>query len=312
MPMGSRPVLRLKLRGPNVRSGRIPVPELIKVCQEAQAAVKRQAQAMEGRKSIHPGPVATSILEECTLELVAIRKGSTTLDFAFANSQLRIAEVAAEALGNQAISEVAASIKSLGNGNKKNIDPGVLQSVYNLGGLVEGKRITTIEWIAPAGGGARRRVVASVTSTVRERAALRLSSPRYLPIHIDGVLDMADFRPEDHKCRIDPAIGAPVLCTFGPELADTVQMLLRTTVRATGEGKLAAYSDKVETLQLERLVPLPSLASGEENFFQDASLARLAELQRVKPLGDVQKLAGAIPADTDVDAFLEEIYAERR
>lgn len=312
MPKGLQPVLRLKLRGPEVRSGRIPVPDLIKICQEAQAAVKKQAEAMEGRKTIHPGPVAGAILEECTLELIGIRKGSTTLEFGFAKPHLRITEMEAEALGNQAIGEVAASIKSLGNGNKKSIDPGVLQSVYNLGGLVEGKRITSIDWIASASGKARRRLTASVTSTVRDRAALRLSLPRYVLTHVDGVLEMADFRPEDHKCRIDPAIGAPVPCTFHPDLADTVQKLLRTTVRATGQGKFGPYSDKVESLQLDKLIPLPSLASGEGNFLQNSTLSRLAELQRVKPLSDPKKLAGAIPPDTDVDAFLEEIYSERR
>jgi len=267
---------------------------------------------MEGRKTIHPGPVASAILEECTLELIAIKKGSTTLEFAFARPQLRIAEIEAEALGNLAISEVAASIKSLGNGNRKSIDPGVLQSVYSLGGLVEGKRITAIEWIAPGRGKSRRRLVASVNSAVRDRAALRLSSPRYVRTHVDGVLDMADFRPEDYKCRIDPAIGTPVLCTFRAEVADTVQKLLRTTVRASGQAKFAAYTNKIELLELESVAPLPSLSSGEENFFQDSALARLAELQRVKPLSDPTKLAGAIPADADVDIFLEEIYASRK
>jgi hypothetical protein len=287
------------------------VPDLIRICQEAQAAVKKQAEAMEGRKTVHPGPVANAILEECTLELIGIKEGSTTLEFAFAKPQIRIAEMETEALGTQAISAVAASIKSLGNGNKRSIDPGVLQSVYGLGGIVEGRRISSIEWIAPARGRVKR-LVASVTSTVRERAALRLSSPRYTRTHVDGVLDMADFRPEDHKCRIDPAIGTPVLCTFGPDLADRVQELLRNTVRVSGQAKLAPHTDKIELLAVERVDPLPSLSSGEENFHRDSTLARLAEVQRVKPLHDPAKLAGAIPADADVDAFLEEIYSTRK
>jgi len=306
------PVLTLKLRGPEVRSGRIPVPDLIEICQEAQAAVKKQAEALEGRKTIHPGPVASAILEECTLELIAIKRGSTTLEFAFAKPQFRLAEMEAEALGSQAIAEVAASIRSLGNGNRKNIDQGVLHSVYGLGAIVEGKRITTIEWIAPATGKTKRQLIASVTPMVRERAALRLSSPRYSQAHVDGILDMADFKPEDHKCRIDPAIGAPVMCTFDPGLADSVQKLLRSTVRAKGQAKYAANSDKIELLELEGLTPLPSLSSGEENFLQDSSLAHLAERQRVRPLRDPMKLAGAIPPDADVDAFLEEIYTARR
>jgi hypothetical protein len=311
MPNVAKSVLKLRVRGPGIGSGRIPVPDLIKICQEAQAAVKKQAEAMEGRKTMHPGPVSAAILEECTLELIKVGKGSTTLEFAFAKPQLRIAEMEAEGLGAQAISEVAASIKSLGNGNRKSIDPGVLQSVYSLGAIVaEGKRINRIEWSAPTGQG-RRRLVASVNSTVRERAASRLSSPRYMPGHVDGVLDMADFKPEDYKCRIDPAIGSPVLCTFGAGLADRIQQLLRTTVRASGKAKYPAHGEKIELLDLQTIDPLPSLSSGGENFFKDSSLGRLADIQRVKPL-DASKLAGAIPADADVDTFLEEIYSARK
>jgi hypothetical protein len=312
MPKDTPPVLRLKLRGPGIGRGRIPVPDLIKICQEAQAAVKKQAEAMEGRKTIHPGPVAAGILDECTLELIGIKKGSTTLEFAFSKPQMQIAEMEAQTLGFQAISEVVASINSLGNGNRRNIDPGVLQSVYDLSSMVVGKRITGMEWISPARGKTKRRLAASVNATVRERAALRLSSPRYVLTHVDGVLDMADFKPEDHRCRIDPAIGASVLCTFESVLADKIQGLLRTTVRASGKAKYPPHSERIEVLELEKIEPLPSLFSGQENFFTDSVLSRLAEVQRVKPLQDPTKLAGAIPADADVDAFLEEIYAARK
>lgn len=267
MPKAATSVLKLRVRGPGIGNGRIPVPDLIKICQEAQAAVKKQAEAMEGRKTIHPGPVAAAILEECTLELIKVGKGSTTLEFAFARPQMRIAEMEAEALGAQAISEVVASIKSLANGNRKAIDPGVLQSVYSLSGIVaEGKRVNKIEWSAPGRG--RRRLVASVNTTVRERAALRLSSPRYMPGHVDGVLDMADFKTEDYRCRIDPAIGSPVLCTFGPDLADRIQQLLRTTVRASGNAKYPAHAEKIELLDLQAIDPLPSLSSGEKTFYK--------------------------------------------
>jgi|SRR5580658_287828 hypothetical protein len=312
MPNDTQSVLRLKLRGPGIGKGRIPVPDLIRICQEAQTAVKKQAEAMEGRKTMHPGPVAAAILDECTLDLIGIKKGSTTLEFAFSRPQMNIAEMEAQALGVQAISEVVASINSLGNGNRKNIDPGVLQSVYGLSGLVGGKRITSMEWISPAHGKTQRRVTAMVNATVRERAALRLSSPRFVSAHIDGVLDMADFKPEDHKCRIDPAIGAPVLCTFRSGIANEIHRLLRTTVRATGKAKYPPHSERIEILELEKIEPLPSLVSGQENFFIDSTLSRLAEVQRVKPLQDPAKLAGAIPADADVDAFLEEIYSARK
>jgi hypothetical protein len=50
----------------------------------------------------------------------------------------------------------------------------------------------------------------------------------------------------------------------------------------------------------------------EGPFFADSTLAHLAERQPVKPLHDPARLAGAIPADVDVDAFLEAIYSAQK
>ncbi len=311
MTRATLPALQLRIRGPAVGAGRIPVPELLKICSEAQTAVKRQAEAMEGRNTPHPGPVAAVIVYECTLELVGVKSGSTVLEFGFAKPQLPLAGMEPHALGALAIAEIGASIRSLEKGNKREIDPAVLKSLYELGGILETKRVTSIGWIATGCGGNRKRVVGEITPLVRERAALRLSSPRFTRRHVDGVLDMADFRPQDHKCRIGPAIGPAVTCTFPVELADQVQQLLRQTVRACGEARLAHSSDRIETLAIEQLAPIPSLTSGDENFVQDSSLSRLAEVQGVKRLTSVRRLSGAIPGDADVDSFLEDIYEAR-
>jgi len=309
MTRNERPVLRLKVSGPRVKSGRITVPDLIRICQDAQAAVKRQAEALEGRKTLHPGPVSGNIRAECTLELIAIKKGSTTLEFGFAQQQLRLPET--DAVGTEAISELVMSIKSLGNGNRRNIDPGVLQSVYSLGELVEGKGITGIKWIAP-GSGKRRQIDAALNSLVRTRAAQRLSAPKMSPAVVDGVLEMADFKPEDRKCRIDPPIGSPIICTFDSDLDDEVQRLLRQTVRGKGNARHAPYTNKIEVLQLKELHPIPSLSMAEGSFYTGSDLAELAEVQKVKPLRNPSTLAGAIPADQDVDEFLGVIYSARK
>jgi hypothetical protein len=276
-----RPVLRLTIRGPAVKRGRIAVPDLIRICQEAQAAVKRQAEALEGRKTVHPGPVSGPIQVECTLELIAIGKGSTKLDFAFAKPQARFPAV--QAVGTAALSELAMSIKSLGNGNKRNIDPGVLESVYRLGSVAESGGISGLVWSIPAAHG-RPAILAPLNALVRERAAQRLSAPSSRPATVDGVLDMADFKPEERKCRIDPPTSAPILCTFGPDLDDKVQRLLRQTVRGTGIGRYAANTQKIEVIQLKELNPLPSLELAGGNFYTGASLLELAEMQKVKPL----------------------------
>ena len=261
------PVLQLKVRGPGVRRGRIPVPDLIKICQEAQNAVAKQAEALEGRKTIHPGPTTDVIQHECTLELLGIRAGSTTLQFGLAKRQLRLPFPDSNAFGLKVIGELAAAIKSLSNGKKKPIDPGVLLELYNLGSVMMAGRVSEIQWIASAHNRTRR-LVALINPEVREKIAHLLSSPRKVFVRVDGILDMADFKPEERKCRIDPAIGTAIMCTFDSDKENLIYSLLRKPVRVSGEGVLMPYTDRVESVYIRGIEPLPSLSLGRGTFFQ--------------------------------------------
>ena len=302
-------VLTLKVNGPGIRKGRISVPDLIKLCQDAQSAVNRQAEALEGRKTLHPGPVADLIRKECTLELIGIRGGSTELDFGLAKPQMMLPFEEVKSFGSQVVHELAETITSLGNGNKKtDLDPGVLQSIYGLGGIMETGRINDLKWITPSSTG--KQTVSHVNEKVRERAAIQLSRPIFKFTQVDGVLDMADFGRRDRKCRIDPAIGAPVTCTFGPEHENSVHELIRQPVRVAGTGKIQPGSDRVETLEIQRIEPLPSLHLGEGNFFMSPSIEQLAAAQGIEPLRDVKALGGML-ADDEVEDFIAGIYASR-
>jgi len=261
---------------------------------------------------MHPGPTTSAIRQECTLELVAIRKGSTTLQFGWAKPQIPLPfGDESVAFGVEVVGELASAIKSLGNGNRKPVDDGVLNSIYSLASVVEAKNVDTIEWIVP-GRGSGRKIAGKVDRTVRDRIATRLSKPRRIRTMVDGVLDMADFKPKDMKCRIDPPIGASITCAFLPELGDRVYSLMRKPVRASGEAVMQPYTDRIDLLQIETIDPLPSLALGEGNFFTSSSIADLAHVQKVKPLKDLSVLAGAFESDEDVDRFLDEIYSARR
>ena len=302
-------VLTLKITGPGIRKGRISVPDLIKICQDTQSAINRQAEALAGRKTIHPGPVAGLIKNECTLELIGIRDGSTQLDFGLAKSQMMLPFADAKSFGSEVVHELADTIKSLGNGNKKtDLDPGVLQSIYGLGGITETGRISTLKWVAPAN--AKKQVVAPVNKKVRERAAIQLSHPTFKFTQIDGVLDMADFSRRDRKCRIDPAIGTPVVCTFGPEHESEVHALMRQPVRVSGTGRIQPGTDRVDSLAIIKLEPLPSLHLGEGNFLISPNLEQLAAAQGVTPLRDAKALSGIL-GDDEVDDFISTIYESR-
>ncbi len=259
--------------------------------------------------TMHPGPSKLPIQQECTLELVGIKRGSTTLQFGLAKPQLVFPNLVT--LGTDVVFEVGKTIKSLSNGDKKeNIDVGVLEGLYDLGAIIKSKKVSELEWIVPKLG-ARKLVKAKFTDKVRERVAQRLSSPRKERIHVDGVLDMADFKPQDQKCRIDPAIGASVLCAFDERQANRVQGLLRQPIRATGIATFAPNVSRIDTFQIETIEPLPSLSLGEGNFYISATIGELASSQKVTPLGRVSDLVGAIPEEEDIDKFLSDIYHAR-
>lgn len=306
----SSPILQLKLRGPGVARGRIAVPDLIKICQEAQNVINKQAEAMKGRKTIHLGPTSGTIQQECTLELIGIKKGSTTLQFGLAKPQIPFEFK--EEFGVNVVAEVAATIRSLGSRKPRTIDPGLLLSVYELSGVVEGGRVSGIRWVAAQRNGHKRASSAPITKTVRERAASRLSHPQKAIVYVDGILDMADFKPKERKCRIDPPIGVSIMCVFEPERENEIYQLLRKPVRVKGEATLQPYTDRIECVHIDEISALPSLSLGEGNFFTRSSIAELAEIQNVKPLTDPSVLAGGIPNDQDVDEFLGEIYSTRK
>lgn len=307
----AQPLLQLKLRGPGVRRGRVSIPDLVRICQEAQNAVNKQAEALKGRKTIHRGPTAAMIQEECTLDLVGIKPNCTTLEFDLAKQQM--AFPITPDFGADVVSEVAQTIKTLRKRTrgKDELDSGVLLSLYKLSGLVAPKKISSIDWVTGRSNGHKKTSVL-ITQTVREHAAKRLSQPRNIIAQIDGILDMADFKPGDLKCRIDPPVGASIMCTFDQSLEGEVYRLLRKPVRIKGQGVIQPYTDLIDTVHAEEINELPSLALGEGNFAANRSIAELAQIQNVGPLTDPSILAGGIPDDEDVDDFLAEIYTARK
>ena len=301
------PALTLTVEGPGVTKGRISIPDLIKVCEEAQNAVTRQAEALEGRKNIHPGPSTAGIREECTLDLISIDEGSTVLGFDLAQPQMILPSQ--KNRGLEALREIVNTIHSLGNGDtKKDHNPGVLRSIYGLSGIID-RNVTSLTWNIPNGVSGKD-IKARITKKVRERVAVHLSHPSFKVMQIDGVLNMADFSRKDRKCRVDPAIGGPVVCLFETEFEETVQDNLRKPVRIHGPAKIQPDSDRVECLQISAIEPLSSLSLGEGNFFHSLSIEELVEARDVKPFSKA-KATEWFASDAEVEEFISDIYSAR-
>ena len=148
--MRRTPLLKLKIAGPGVQSGAISVPDLVRICQHAQAAVNRQAEAISGERTLRPGPVTAAVRQECTLELIGVSKGSVELRFDLAKPQMPLPEM--KDFGTDVVIAVGAVIKALGADAEEHFDPGVLDSLKNLGDVFDDGSITKIEWVVPRRG----------------------------------------------------------------------------------------------------------------------------------------------------------------
>ena len=284
------------------------MPDLVKICDQVQAAVNRQAEALEGLKTLRPGPYTARTKIECTLDLLPPRKGSTVLPFAIAKPQMALSDVFT--IGTQAIIEVASAIESLSNGNRKQIDPGVLASLEELGSVFDRKAVSSIEFIVPKRL-AKRRIVAPFTPRERQLVRERIMAPRKQTTVIEGTLEMVDFKPEDHKCRIMQPVGQSVACSFDESKESEVQALLRKSVRVSGHAVIDAYNNRIDSIHIDSIEPIRSIVVGAHEFHSPKSFQELAKQQNVKPVTNIATLAGAFSAADKLDELLEEIYRER-
>lgn len=300
--------MEVKVIGPQIHTGRMPIPELVILCNSLQSAVERQAEAMEGRDSLRPGPTTRKVLAECTLELVSLGKGSAVLAFEPSNDQRDLPNVRTRALA--AINGVVESIDALARGKDREIDPGVLDSLKGLGEVLDRKKVKQVQLVAVVPG-QRRKLRTAFNASVYRRVERRLRPPTTRPVSLDGVLEMADFKPGDHKCRLHPAVGPTVTCSFGPDLADQVYAVLRQPVHIEGTGDHNAHTGKLESVVIKKVDPLNPLSANAGSFFGGWSLDQLVQAQAVDRLRDPKVLAGGLPADEDVDDLLHEIYHRR-
>ena len=266
---------------------------------------------MRGGQSLRPGPKSSVVYQECTLELTGIKRGSTVLPFALAKPQQPLPIPEMTTFGREVVLEVATAVKTMGARKLRkgsHFEPGLLDSLRQLGEVLD-RNVTKIEWIVPCNG--RRSVRAIFDKRVRERVIERIKIPSTRTETVEGVLEMADFKEQDHKCRIHPPIGQPIVCTFRPEQEQEVYDALRKPVRIVGTATVNPNNDRVESIAIQSIGVIEQLLIGAREFHMGRSLQQLAEAQGIAPLNDPKLLVGGWPDGEDVDEFLEDIYLSR-
>jgi hypothetical protein len=266
-------------------------------------------------------PIAESVLRDCTLELIALKKGSTTLDFAPASKQLSlIPEMASVPI--DAVSAVATTMRAANQkrGKWKAPAPDVLDALDDLG-EVFAQGVNRLRWIVPRQNGHRGTRADFVPATLakvkrRKQESLPLqgnvapyiageAEPTGTTVQtpfqesfLEGMLEVGDG-----KVRIMPAAGPPTTLSYAADKFENILGALHKAVRV-----------KVDT-KARKLVDIEITGAFKDfdtaSFFETKTIEQLIAEQHVQPIIDLSVLSGAIP-DEEVDEFVAEIYRARK
>lgn len=182
VPKRPKYALKVEVEGPGVHTKSIAIPDLLKICDAIQTAVHRQCEAMErpSALTLRRGPITASAQEEATLELFGIVAGSTGLLFRYAKPQQPLPIPERMDFGTEVLTRVAETIKQFERQKPPAVetDAGVLDSLSQLGEVLQRRTITRIKLNVPAHNGKSRTIRATVNAAVFDRiSALAATFP---------------------------------------------------------------------------------------------------------------------------------------
>ena len=303
--------LIVRLKGPGTREGRVPLSDLVELGKHVQAAVERVARALSSR-AVSQGrrPKLKEIKAECALEVVAMNEGSFELVLDVRRrQQTEFAGMSRGEEATEALVDGLAAFERGGTGLPLGYDTGVLHSVRDIGRVLK-DGIDSVEFETKKH---RARGKLNYGRALQERVVRLIREPITNERTVEGRLLMADFKRLGTKCRVHPPSGLPVPCTFGEDMMDTVQELLRRNVRVTGEAQTDPDTGRIRSIAI---ADIEFITEGEEafeevtaeEFWEETGLSELAEEQGVQPVARLEDVlgrgVGLWDSDEDFDDFL--------
>src|SRR5262245_6186890 len=267
-------ILRLKVNGPHIRPGRIPIPELLVICEQAQTAVNRQAEVLRGRPGLRPGPTATLVKAECTLELFSIGRGSAVMSFAGPEPKPEPQaglDLDVQKLGEAAVREVVMALRAAKKKGPVAMDIGVQRTFQEMGRLLD-NGVNRIEWSTTGTNGRRSRVTAVFDDDARARIEGTARNASNKPVEIDGRLEMADFKLGYLKCIVHTTDGQRVICSSPTEVQDDVYAAPRHVARVTATPAINSKPARIEHIALTAVRVLDPFLRHAEDFFTGLNL----------------------------------------
>jgi hypothetical protein len=125
---------------------------------------------------------------------------------------------------------------------------------------------------------------------------------------------MGDFRESAYKCRLHPAVGKAVICSFEEHQKEIILEALTHHVRLTGETvELEGQINEFKIRDIELLETDINLQIEEKSFFDRTfKLEELAEIQGVSMVTNFSKLLGNFwPEEEKADSFIAQVHEWR-
>ena len=313
--------LTVRFDGPAVSASRISVDQLILFLTGMNKALRRTNRVLHGYgHSVAKGRVPSTIEEEVALDFTQITHGSPA---AVIGLERRTREPVLPGMGNQdgafekSLRGLAKIQEEDGDELPEGFDVGVLMAWRDTGKLLE-QGVNRIEITLNH----RAKPIRTIFSPRGlKRIRQRIAGPETNIRTIEGRLVMADFKEHGTRCRIHPAAGDPILCTFSDEQKEEVLEDILQYVRIVGEAQEDPFSKKIQSIRIhdierldnrdeDGLDVLPRGTPMGDSFWTSPELDDLARTQGVSTAHDIRALFGTWPGESD-DGF-EELIEDLR
>lgn len=308
-----QPLLRLKFEGSAIRNNTILFDDLSTFVSNLSLAIDRLVQKLLKEDSyIKRGRPLKTIQILSALEIVSMRKGSVKLSLDLRrNGQ----QFPGWDLGEQATDILVFGIDALKKDKvlPKEYDDGILIALREAGKIIE-RGIDKIGINASSSFGTKKAVY---TQPVREKVITRIRRFQQAYTVVEGRLLSADVKEDKLRCRIEPSVGEPVLCTFDESMYEQILRFMRQHIQARGEATYDATTGKIILLHLKDLESIDESSLDEttrvalSSFWKTKNFEELANEQGVYPINDLTTIMGGWPDGEDIDSFLNAIRSSR-
>lgn len=305
--------LQLKVNGPGVGEGRMSVPDLLRIMNPIQKAMRRIAIVLSGKPSLGRGRRLKEIDKICELQFVGWGKGSAVITVELPQPPPQTTLI--RNMGQQSVSVFMDGLRLIAEADTDEValpegfDSGVLACFEELGqGL--GQTISEVSFSSRNGTSS---VPTVFNAQVHDRVRRLLERPLSLQsTSKTGTLEQINGHGA-FTGRLYSADGSQVTCHFREVHADKLPDVWMHLVKVTGVLRVDRTNLDVDTiLILDNQLETHGEAVPAVSFWAAPMIEELVAEQGVGPVDDLDALASLWPQDDDPEAFLNFVLTDRK